>query len=123
MALIEQQALNIGDLRQLARARLPRGICEFIERGSEDDAATRNNRAAYDRYVFWPQVLKDVSKRHVRTAPFGQSMSLPIAMAPTGAAGLGRHLLWSDSVSGFAAQVAATLPALRAVGAPVPVLS
>ena len=92
MALIEQQALNIGDLRQLARARLPRGIYEFIERGSEDDAATRNNRAAYDRYVFRPQVLKDVSRRHVRTELFGRPMSMPIAMAPTGAAGL----VWHD---------------------------
>ena len=92
MASIEQRALNIGDLRDIARKRLPRGIYEFIERGSEDDVATRNNRAAFDKYSFRPQVLKDVSARHIKTDLFGRAMSMPIAMAPTGAAGL----VWHD---------------------------
>ena len=78
MASIEQRALNIGDLRDIARKRLPRGIYEFIERGSEDDVATRNNRAAFDKYSFRPQVLKDVSARHIKTNLFGRAMSMPI---------------------------------------------
>ena len=92
MASIDQLALNIGDLRDLARRRLPRGIYEFIERGSEDDVAIHNNRAAYAKVSFRPRVLKNVSARHIRTELFGRAMSMPIAMAPTGAAGL----VWHD---------------------------
>ena len=92
MASIDQQALNISDLRELARRRLPRGIFEFIERGSEDDVAINNNRTAFGKYSFRPQVLKDVSRRHIRTELFGRTMSMPIVMGPTGAAGL----VWHD---------------------------
>lgn len=45
-------AYNIEDLRQKARAHLPRAIFEFIDRGTEDDVALANNRAAFERIRF-----------------------------------------------------------------------
>jgi L-lactate dehydrogenase (cytochrome)/(S)-mandelate dehydrogenase len=92
MASIKERALNIADLRDLARRRLPRGLFEFIDRGAEDDVAIRNNRAAFERYSFRPHVLTDVSKRSLATDIFGRPSSMPIVMAPTGAAGL----VWHD---------------------------
>jgi L-lactate dehydrogenase (cytochrome)/(S)-mandelate dehydrogenase len=85
-------ALNIAELRDLARRRLPRGVFEFVDRGAEDDLAVGNNRAAYADYHLRPQVLRDVSRRTLACNLFGRESAMPIALAPTGAAGL----LWHD---------------------------
>ncbi len=79
---------NVADVRDRARRRLPKGIFEFIDRGTEDDLAMRRNRAAFEQLQLRPQVGVDVSARHTRTQLFGREMSLPLAIAPTGAAGL-----------------------------------
>ena len=79
---------NIADLRELARRILPRGVFEFVDRGTEDDIAIRNNRVAFERITFRPRVLVDVSKRSQQIDLFGCPSALPLAVAPTGAAGL-----------------------------------
>ena len=56
-------AYNIADLRETARRRLPKGIFEFVDRGSEDEVALRNNRAAFERIKLKPRTLVDVSGR------------------------------------------------------------
>ncbi len=79
---------NIADLREAARRRLPKGIFEFVDRGTEDEIALRDNRAAFQALKFNPHVLVDVSRRSTSTTLFGKSLPLPMAVAPTGAAGL-----------------------------------
>jgi L-lactate dehydrogenase (cytochrome)/(S)-mandelate dehydrogenase len=81
-------ALNIDDLREAARGRLPRGLFEFVDRGTEDDLALRNNRAAFDRLALRPRVLIDVSTRTQAIELFGAASSQPLVVAPAGAAGL-----------------------------------
>ena len=103
MASIDTQALNIADLRAIARRRLPRGVFEFIERGSEDDFAVHNNRASFDHYRLRPSVLKDVSKRSLATQILGRASTMPLVMAPTGAAGL----VWHDGEVALAKAAAA----------------
>lgn len=56
-------AYNIEDLRTIARRRIPKGVFEFVDRGSEDEVALRNNRAAFERIKLVPRTLIDVSKR------------------------------------------------------------
>ena len=43
---ISKSAYNIADLREIAQRRLPKGLFEFVDRGTEDEIALRNNRAA-----------------------------------------------------------------------------
>ncbi|OWU85078.1 hypothetical protein ATO6_08470 [Oceanicola sp. 22II-s10i] len=81
-------ALNIHELREIARRRLPRWLFEFVDRGTEDEVALRNNRAAFERLKLDTQVLVDVSARDLSTEVLGQRHRLPIGIAPTGAAGL-----------------------------------
>lgn len=83
---------NINDLRLAARRRLPRGVFEFVDRGSEDEVALRNNRAAFERIKLRHRALMDVSGRDVSTTLFGKPIGVPMAIAPTGAAGLCWHL-------------------------------
>ena len=81
-------AYNIEDLRTSAQKRLPKGVFEFVDRGSEDEVALRNNRAAFERIKLSPRPLVDVSKRSQAIELFGHSLKMPIAIAPTGTAGL-----------------------------------
>jgi isopentenyl diphosphate isomerase/L-lactate dehydrogenase-like FMN-dependent dehydrogenase len=86
------EAYNLADLRQRARHVLPKGLFEFVDRGTENEQALQTMRAALDRVMFRPRVFVDVSARSTRTDVFGESSSMPLAVAPTGAAGL----LWFD---------------------------
>ena len=81
-------AYNIFDLREMARRRLPRFLFEYVDRGSEDEVALRNNRAAFERIKLKPRTLVDVSARTPETTLFGKRHSMPLAIAPTGTAGL-----------------------------------
>src|SRR3954468_9134140 len=90
-ASIFRFANSIDSVRELARKRLPRGLFEFIDRGSDDELAIINNRTAFDRVKFRPRTLVDVSARSSETVVLGQTIGLPLAVAPTGAAGLVWH--------------------------------
>ncbi len=85
------RCLNIYDLRDAARRRMPRGLFEFIDRGSEDDIAGANNRAAFERIKLRHRALTDVSRRTTATSLFGKPASMPMAIGPTGIAGLCWH--------------------------------
>jgi isopentenyl diphosphate isomerase/L-lactate dehydrogenase-like FMN-dependent dehydrogenase len=81
-------AQNIRDLRQLARHALPKGLFEFVDRGTEDEVALTAIRSAFEAIKFRPRVLANVSQRTQATTFFGKPSSMPLAIAPTGAAGL-----------------------------------
>ncbi|HWK46317.1 MAG TPA: alpha-hydroxy acid oxidase [Stellaceae bacterium] len=84
-------ALNVEEIRRLARRRLPRGMFEYIDRGAEDEVALSATRAALDGVKLHPRVLTDVSRRTLGVELFGQRQPLPLIVAPTGLAGLMWH--------------------------------
>jgi (S)-mandelate dehydrogenase len=83
-------AVNIEDLRRMARRRLPRAIFDFFDGGAEDETSLRGNRAAFERVRLLPKVLVDVAQVDTRVSLFGKEMNLPMAIAPTGGIGAGR---------------------------------
>ena len=87
MSDLTREALNIEDLRRMARRRLTKALFEFCDRGSEDEIAMRDNRAALDRIKLLPRVLKDVSGRDPGITLFGKKHALPLLIGPTGIAG------------------------------------
>jgi isopentenyl diphosphate isomerase/L-lactate dehydrogenase-like FMN-dependent dehydrogenase len=84
------RAVNIEDLRRMARARLPRAIFDFFDGGAEDEVTLRANRAAFERVQLLPRVLVDVAEVDARVALFGVESRFPLAIAPMGAIGAGR---------------------------------
>lgn len=82
------KAINIEDLRQKARRRLPRAVFDFVDGGAEDEVTLALNRSAFQRYTFNPRVLVDVSKRDQSTTVLGQRLETPVITAPTGLAGI-----------------------------------
>ena len=85
------RCLNVWDLRDAAKRRLPKGVFDFVDRATEDHLAVTNNRSAFERIKLRHRALVDVSGRSVATTLFGKPASLPMAIAPTGAAGLCWH--------------------------------
>ena len=83
-----EDAHNIFDLRDMAKKRLPKWLFEFVDRGTEEEVALHNNREAFERIKFMPRMLEDVSGRKLDTTIFGKEHKMPIAIAPTGAAGM-----------------------------------
>jgi isopentenyl diphosphate isomerase/L-lactate dehydrogenase-like FMN-dependent dehydrogenase len=82
---------NIADLKRKAERRLPKGVWEYLERGVEDELGMARNRAALDALTFVPRVMRKVDAIDTSTTIFGQKAALPLAVAPTGAAGLFWH--------------------------------
>jgi (S)-mandelate dehydrogenase len=79
---------NIADLRERARRRLPHGVWEYAERGTEDENGMGRNRAAFERVTFRPRVLRGVQAVDTQTTLWGRPIPFPLAFAPTGAAGM-----------------------------------
>jgi isopentenyl diphosphate isomerase/L-lactate dehydrogenase-like FMN-dependent dehydrogenase len=105
--------LNIADLREAARRRLPRGLFEYVDRGSEDEISLRENIAALQRVKLLPKVLQDVSRRDASIELFGQRLAMPLIVAPTGSAGT----LWYQGEEAIArAADAAGIPFVLAGG-------
>ncbi len=106
-------AYDIADLRELARRRLPRGVFEFFDRGNGDETALIENRAAFDRIKLEPRALVDTSGRAQDIALFGRRHAMPIAIAPTGSAGLAWH---EGEIALARAAAAAGIPFALATG-------
>jgi isopentenyl diphosphate isomerase/L-lactate dehydrogenase-like FMN-dependent dehydrogenase len=81
-------ALNIADLREMSRSRLPRFVFEWLDRGAEDEVALRNNRQAFENIKIQARVLQNVSTRTLETKLFGKTFKMPYGVSPTGTAGL-----------------------------------
>ncbi len=77
-------ARNVADLRELARRRLPRAVFDYVDGGAEDEVAVEHNRAAFRRYAFLPRVLVDVGKIDLSTTVLGESIAMPVILAPCG---------------------------------------
>jgi len=82
------KAYNNEDLQAAAKRALPRGLYEYIARGSEDETALGRNRRALDAIKFRPRVFVNVAERNQTVTVLGKKQALPLIIAPTGAAGL-----------------------------------
>ncbi len=83
------QVINsIEDLRQLAARRVPRSIFEYLDRGSYDEITLRRNRGDFDAIKLRQRVLIDVSRQNLATTMLGAPAAMPLALGPTGMAGL-----------------------------------
>lgn len=75
--------LNIDEMRTRAKW-LPRAVFDAIDGGASDEITLRANRTAYERLWLRPRALADVSKRDLSTTALGQTISMPLMLAPCG---------------------------------------
>lgn len=96
-------ALNYWVVRERARKRLPRGLFEYIDRGTEDEVALKTDRSGWQEVKLHPNVLVDVETRSLETELFGERVAMPVVVAPTALAGL----VWHDGERALARAAAA----------------
>ncbi len=76
------------DYRDLARQKLPRQLFDYIDGGAFAEHTLAANRDDLRRIHFRQRVLRDVSHRRLETVVLGRSLSMPVALAPVGFAGM-----------------------------------
>jgi (S)-mandelate dehydrogenase len=85
------RAINIDDLKRMAKRRLPKIMFDFIEGGVEDEVGLRTNANAFRDLRLVPRYYIDTSKREQRATLFGRTYASPFGIAPTGMAGTFRR--------------------------------
>jgi len=73
----------VQSLEQLAGEVLPEPVYRYFRQGAGDGVSTDEATAAWDRYRFLPQVLRDVTAIHTATSLLGTTTRSPFAVAPT----------------------------------------
>ncbi|MGH8721822.1 MAG: alpha-hydroxy acid oxidase [Burkholderiales bacterium] len=75
-------------LRRMARRRLPRLVFDFCDGGAEDEVTLRRNESAFDELEFVPRPLNGTGAPDPSLELFGQRLSLPLIIGPTGLSGM-----------------------------------
>jgi L-lactate dehydrogenase (cytochrome) len=78
------KAADVGDLRRIAKRRLPHGVFDYIDGAAEDERTVVANTEAYRTRTFRPRVLRDVSHVDPSTTLLGKRIPLPLVLGPTG---------------------------------------
>jgi L-lactate dehydrogenase (cytochrome) len=78
------RAATIGDLREVARRRVPRAVFDYTDGAAGAEISLRRSREAFERVEFVPRVLCDVSSVDPATTLLGSRAELPLVFAPTG---------------------------------------
>ena len=81
---------NIDDLRHLYRRRVPKMFHDYCESGSWTEQTFRDNSADFAAIRLRQKVAVDMSGRSIASMMLGQPVSMPVALAPVGMAGMNR---------------------------------
>ena len=77
-----------ADYRQLAEGRLPRFLFDYADGGANDELTMAANAADFARLRLRQRVMRDVSAIDTSSSLAGQPVSMPLALAPVGMAGM-----------------------------------
>jgi L-lactate dehydrogenase (cytochrome) len=83
-----KNAMCVEDLRRLARRKVPRVFIDYMEAGSYSEQTRDANIEDMKAVKLRQRVLVDVSTRNLATTVLGEQLSMPLALAPTGLAGM-----------------------------------
>ena len=79
-----KRAVNLQELRLLARKRVPKAVFDYVDGGANDEISYQRSAETFSKVEFHARVLRDVSKIDLTTKIAGKNSSLPIIFAPTG---------------------------------------
>ncbi|MCH2165622.1 MAG: alpha-hydroxy-acid oxidizing protein [Marinovum sp.] len=78
----------IDDLKRLHKRRAPKMFYDYCESGSWTEQTFRENTSDYDKIRLRQRVAVDMTNRTTATKMIGQDVSMPVALAPIGIAGM-----------------------------------
>jgi isopentenyl diphosphate isomerase/L-lactate dehydrogenase-like FMN-dependent dehydrogenase len=79
-----KRAVNLQELRLLARKRVPKAVFDYVDGGANDEISYQRSAETFSKVQFHARVLRDVSKVDLTTKIAGRDSALPIIFAPTG---------------------------------------
>jgi L-lactate dehydrogenase (cytochrome) len=79
---------NIEDLRILAKRRVPRMFYDYADSGSWTESTYRANEADFQTIQFRQRVAVNMENRSTASTMVGLPVSMPVALAPVGLAGM-----------------------------------
>ena len=86
-----QRAVNIADLRALARKRLPTGVFDYVDGAAWDELTKQRNESDLRSLALRPRMLVGATEIDLSTEVLGRRVEIPLLAAPTGLTGLVHH--------------------------------
>ncbi len=84
MASSVANAVNIADLRLMAKRRLPQMVFDYIDGGAEREWTLRENMRAFEDVMFRPRSAVATAACDLKTTVLGLPIDLPLILAPVG---------------------------------------
>jgi len=79
---------TIEDLRVLAEKRVPRMFYDYVDSGSWTESTYRANESDFQKIKLRQRVAVNMENRSTATTMVGEQVAMPVAIAPTGLAGM-----------------------------------
>lgn len=83
-SVVSPRAINISDLRRLAKCKLPKVVFDYIDGGADAELTLEENCRAFDLVAFRPRQAVDVGTPDLKTEVLGHKLSFPAILAPVG---------------------------------------
>ncbi|MGI0527088.1 alpha-hydroxy acid oxidase [Rhizobium giardinii] len=82
------QILEIRDLKALAKRRVPKMFFDYADSGAWTEGTYRANEEDFHKIKLRQRVLVDMTNRSLESTMIGQTVSMPVALSPTGLTGM-----------------------------------
>ena len=79
-----QRAVNIADLRRMAKARLPSVVFDYLDGAAEDEATLEDNSQAFKNWIFRPRHGVELKALDLGVTVMGQRLEWPALLGPIG---------------------------------------
>lgn len=80
--------LEIADLKRIAQRRVPKMFFDYADSGAWTESTYRANEEDFAKIQLRQRVAVDMTERTLETTMVGQTVSMPVALAPTGLTGM-----------------------------------
>lgn len=87
--------VSVEDYRRAAARALPKMVWAYLDGGAEDERTLRANRAAFTKWMLRQHVLAGHRDADITASVAGETLALPVVLAPTGLTGLAH---WSGEL-------------------------
>lgn len=80
--------LEINDLKERARRRVPKMFFDYADSGSWTESTYKANESDFGNIKLRQRIAVDMTNRTLATKMIGQDVSMPVALAPAGLTGM-----------------------------------
>ncbi|KZR90646.1 L-lactate dehydrogenase [cytochrome] [Synechococcus sp. MIT S9508] len=78
------RVVNVSDLRDLAKKRLPKMVFGYIDSGADREQTLAQNCSAYNEILFRPRCAVATPEVELKISVLGQNFNLPFLLGPVG---------------------------------------